>query len=182
VAAWHASQGIKVQWADAAALGQGRAVSSWRRKSWANIMDGTEWRVQSLGHVEIVGQSAWSHHPLAVIARKTLELGPPVLEPNLNLAGAQSRNLTSKAFSVSSIWMSLPGKFAHEEASLIVGQPRNDQKRKKEDQLEDSVVPESLHLALLSADFCRRHLLLLTFLRWIKIDVQAIEILAPWHI
>jgi hypothetical protein len=45
----------------------------------------------------------------------------PVLEPDLDLAGAETGNLSGQSFSVSCVWVCLTGEFAHEESSLVVG-------------------------------------------------------------
>jgi hypothetical protein len=58
-------------------------------------------------------------HPLMEIVKNTV----PVLEPDLHLSGAETRDLACKAFPMGSIWMSLPCEFAHQEASLIVSEP-----------------------------------------------------------
>lgn len=50
----------------------------------------------------------------------------PVLEPNLDLPGAEARNFASKSFSMSSIRMGLSSKLAHEEARLVVSKSSGD--------------------------------------------------------
>jgi hypothetical protein len=63
----------------------------------------------------------------------------PVLEPDLDLTGAETGNLSGQSFSVSCVWVCLTGEFTHEESSLVVGKP------------------EPLHLSLRCTDLRGRH-------------------------
>jgi hypothetical protein len=44
----------------------------------------------------------------------------PVLEPNLDLSGAQSGDLSRKPLSVCCVWVRLLRKLAHQKPSLLV--------------------------------------------------------------
>jgi hypothetical protein len=46
----------------------------------------------------------------------------PVLKPHLDLSRAQARYFPRQSLAMGSIRMCLPGKLAHQEARLIVGE------------------------------------------------------------
>lgn len=79
-------------------------------------------------------------------------LSLPVLEPDLHLSRAESGDLARETFAVSSVWVGLSRKFAHEEPGLVVSKP------------------EPLHLALSCSDLGSCH----WFLLFIEITVDVL--------
>lgn len=54
------------------------------------------------------------------MTQKKKKKDEPVLEPNLHLSRRQARDLLGKPFPMSSIWVCLTSKLAHQEPGLIV--------------------------------------------------------------
>jgi len=47
----------------------------------------------------------------------------PVLEPDLDLSRSKARYLSREAITGGDVWMGLSGELAHQEASLLMGEP-----------------------------------------------------------
>jgi hypothetical protein len=76
--------------------------------------------MERLDVVEVIGNSPHLDHPIAIVGCQALDLGPPVLEPNLDLSRAQSRDLSREPLSVCCVWVRLLRKLAHQKSSLLV--------------------------------------------------------------
>jgi len=63
----------------------------------------------------------WDVSVVVAILGERVQL--PVLEPDLHLPGTKPGDFACKPFSVSSIRMGLSRELAHEEPSLVVGEP-----------------------------------------------------------
>jgi len=84
-------------------------------------MDGAIRGMERLDVVKVIRNGSHLDHPIAVIGCQALDLGSPVLEPNLDLSRAQSRNLSRKPLTVRCVWVRLLRKLAHQKPSLLVG-------------------------------------------------------------
>ena len=104
-------------------------------------MDCAVWRVERLHVVKVVWNLPHLDHSVPIVSVQALDFGSsgppsvfcmqtrpphntlPVLEPDLNLPGAQAGNFSRQAFAVCRVGVWLLGEFAHEKTSLLVGKP-----------------------------------------------------------
>ena len=78
----------------------------------------------------------------------------PILEPDLHLTRAESRNLARESLPLGRVRMCLPGKLAHEESSLVVGEALKGVSFMELNACEEDLsLPEAFHLPLVSPPF-----------------------------
>lgn len=120
------------------------AIPHGRRHWGTKAVDGAIWRMKCLDIIKVVRYSSHLNHALSVIGCQALDLrtsrkygeyasvvespnirDEPVLEPDLHLTRAQTRDLSREPFPVRSIRVRLLCKFAHQKTCLLMSESGN---------------------------------------------------------